>query len=664
MPASDPSEDHAKSKFRETRNEAPLNGPHVPPLPDDDLPTNIHEESQLPLVPEECLSGNQERPLLHIDDLGNKFMYALQPMTYSVFFILMVELLERFSFYGYYYTLTLYLTGAYNEDWNAGFASVTAASYVSMSTMVAYSTPFVGAFLADSVWGDHKSILFGLLGFYVPGVLLMTLTTIPGLLGEEFNSSLLCTALLFLWPMGTGIVKSIVNVFGAKQFHPLLQSSLIESYYVKFYMCINTGGLAGIILIPIVAQHNLTLAYCVPLILLFTGASVFTAGTSRYVRSPPRGEVFTMGKKKHRSMSSGDTIPLFTIFRICILIVPFSVGYNQMPTTFIVQGTVMSNAFGVIDVASMNSLDCISVLCFGYLTANYIYPTLVKNGIKLATTHKFAIGSFLGSLAIGWALFVEHLIHSTYHETGEKICVLWQAPSYILIGWGEIFAVSAAYEVAFTASSPDKKVLASATNIFCVGGLPNVFCIFLFHACSRWFENARGTTEISHIEDYATANVTNYFCVLLCIMLSGVVINTLPTVRDFVSSVEERAVDLVKTPILRKDKFRRDEESPNERSPLVGDGVLTPNTRRYQQYLKYGGNPVLFKMGSMRAGASQSQSNLPKAKSIKYKNVPKLYHSQQSIPKVAVGPDGKPIKVGDQKKLASSKPELSKLTSM
>ena len=33
----------------------------------------------------------------------------------------------------------------------------------------------------------------------------------PKLLGEEFNESLLTVGLLFLWPLGTGIVKSIVN---------------------------------------------------------------------------------------------------------------------------------------------------------------------------------------------------------------------------------------------------------------------------------------------------------------------------------------------------------------------------------------------------------------------------------------------------------------------
>ena len=117
-------------------------------------------------------------------------------------FILMVELLERFSFYGYYYTLTLYLTGVYNEDWNAGFASVEAASFVSFAGMIAYTTPFVGAILADTVWGDYKSILFGLLCFYLPGVSIMTLTSVPGLLGEEFPQYLLLLSLVVMWPLG------------------------------------------------------------------------------------------------------------------------------------------------------------------------------------------------------------------------------------------------------------------------------------------------------------------------------------------------------------------------------------------------------------------------------------------------------------------------------
>jgi len=65
--------------------------------PDDDLPSNVCERSQLKLLPKECLSSDDdERPLRHVDDQGKAYHYALKPMTYSVYLILLVELLERF----------------------------------------------------------------------------------------------------------------------------------------------------------------------------------------------------------------------------------------------------------------------------------------------------------------------------------------------------------------------------------------------------------------------------------------------------------------------------------------------------------------------------------------------------------------------------------------
>jgi POT family proton-dependent oligopeptide transporter len=184
---------------------------------DGDLPNNVCTEEQLTTLPDFCLSGLKNRPLRHVNEKGDVSTYALQPMFYSVIFILLVELLERFSFYGVNYTQTSFLTGAYNDEWNAGMSAIAASSYVSISTAVAYSMPFVGAFLADGVLGDYWSILFGSTVFYLPGLLLITFTTVPYLLGDEFNKTALSIGLLVLWPMGTGIVKSIVNVFGAKQ---------------------------------------------------------------------------------------------------------------------------------------------------------------------------------------------------------------------------------------------------------------------------------------------------------------------------------------------------------------------------------------------------------------------------------------------------------------
>lgn len=119
-------------------------------------------------------------------------------MVCAVGFILIVELLDRFSFYGVYYTQTLYLTGVYNPDWNAGLSSIDAASFVSVSTAVAHTTPFIGAILADSVLGDYMAIVVGSIGLHLPGLILVARTAIPHFLGETFNTTCLAIAVLVL----------------------------------------------------------------------------------------------------------------------------------------------------------------------------------------------------------------------------------------------------------------------------------------------------------------------------------------------------------------------------------------------------------------------------------------------------------------------------------
>ena len=122
-------------------------------------------------------------------------------------------------------------------------------------------------------------------------------------------------------------------------------------------MCINIGALIGGVLVPLMAQHNVTIAYFLPVAMLALGVALFSFGTSRYVRTGPKGDLFSA-----KGVDSGPTIDLGAILRISILIIPFCIAYSQMATTFIVQGTVMKKAFGIIDAACMNNADAVS--CF------------------------------------------------------------------------------------------------------------------------------------------------------------------------------------------------------------------------------------------------------------------------------------------------------------
>jgi POT family proton-dependent oligopeptide transporter len=287
---------------------------------------------------------------------------------------------------------------------------------------------------------------------------------------------------------------------------------------------------------------------------------------------------------------------------------------------------VMKN-YWIIDAPMMNNADAMSVLAFGYLIGNIIYPALNERQIKIPTTYKFAIGSAFGAAAVGCAILTDYAIHAEYKRSGGAITVLWQVFPYFLIGIGEIFAVSAAYEFAFTVAPAKMKTLASAANLFMVGGAPNVFCIGLYNACASWFLNSRGTTNIHHLRDYATAKVVNYFWILELICIFGIVINVLPPIKNWVADLEETAAETVKspmsTPSIRKNLMQRrklrqegssssisipqQSQDANEETPLV-------KTKKHQNYLKYGSAPVLMKSGSMRAGPSLKKTSPQRAK--------------------------------------------------
>ena len=67
---------------------------------ENDLFTNVNTKDQLELCHPKFRSGDPVRPLRVKDEYGDTYKYALNPTTYSVIFILLVELLERFSFNG------------------------------------------------------------------------------------------------------------------------------------------------------------------------------------------------------------------------------------------------------------------------------------------------------------------------------------------------------------------------------------------------------------------------------------------------------------------------------------------------------------------------------------------------------------------------------------
>ncbi|KAG1666566.1 hypothetical protein FOA52_000533 [Chlamydomonas sp. UWO 241] len=231
-------------------------------------------------------------------------------------FILSNEFCERLAFYGLATNLVTYITTM------IGGQASTAAIMVSIFIGACYTTPLIGAVLADSVWGRYKTIVvFSCI--YLLGISVLTLSTVVARTAPGEKASWGAYAWLYsglgLIALGTGGIKPNVSAFGADQFNLASAQDRREkeSFFNYFYMVINFGSLIAVTTIVYVQdQVSWTLGFAIPGVAMLAAICVFTAGSPVYVHVPPtESPVMRVGKvvyaalhnrwkKKHASPDS------------------------------------------------------------------------------------------------------------------------------------------------------------------------------------------------------------------------------------------------------------------------------------------------------------------------------------------------------------------------
>ena len=287
-------------------------------------------------------------------------------LTASVLSILLTEVAERFSYFGFRAVLVLYFHQALGYDESA---SVALFAFVSST---AYFTPVLGAIVADAYLGRYKTILWFGLAYFV-GLAIMTFGAyLPGLEGmtddddntsstnddvtsssgaETTTTSLMlkkiCTLIgLGLACVGTGGIKPCVSAFGADQvssrgeesdvtvpqcddrgemIHMEVigngtstastststeESEKVRSFFSYFYFCINVGAVLSIFLVPIVRGiYGFGAAFLAPTLFLFFAITVFVSMRRQYV-----------GKVHRAGNGDGDDESLYTTFCVFLLL--------------------------------------------------------------------------------------------------------------------------------------------------------------------------------------------------------------------------------------------------------------------------------------------------------------------------------------------------------
>ncbi|XP_075655238.1 protein NRT1/ PTR FAMILY 5.10-like [Castanea sativa] len=210
----------------------------------------------------------------------------------SAYFIIGVEVAERFAYYGISANLITYLTGP------LGQSTATAAENVNVWSGTASLLPLFGAFLADSFLGRYRTIVVASL-IYIMGLGLLTVSAmLPSLSTPDYVDAnkimlrstcqlqvILFFLSLYLVAIGKGGHKPCVQAFGADQFDGLdpeeckAKSSFFNWWY--FGIC---GGAAVTNLVTCYIQEHLSwgLGFGIPCILMVAALGVFLLGTRTY----------------------------------------------------------------------------------------------------------------------------------------------------------------------------------------------------------------------------------------------------------------------------------------------------------------------------------------------------------------------------------------------
>nr|QFR36152.1 peptide transporter [Lateolabrax japonicus] len=371
----------------------------------------------------------------------------------SIFFIVVNEFCERFSYYGMRAVLVLYFK--YFLRWDDDFATTIYHTFVALC----YLTPILGAIVADSWLGKFKTIVY-LSIVYALGQVVMAISAIHDITdsnkdGVPDNMTLhvaLSMMGLMLIAVGTGGIKPCVAAFGGDQFEEH-QEKQRSTFFSIFYLSINAGSLLSTVITPILRaqecgihtqQECYPLAFGVPAALMVVALIVFIVGSGMYNKTAPQGNIMLKVCKcigfaiknrfRHRSaeyprrthwMDWADEkydklliAQVKMVLKVLFLYIPlpmFWALFDQQGSRWTLQATTMNGDFGILVIQpdQMQTVNPILILVLVPIMDSVIYPLISKCKLNFTPLRRMTVGMFLAALAFIAAALVQLQIDKT-----------------------------------------------------------------------------------------------------------------------------------------------------------------------------------------------------------------------------------------------------------
>jgi POT family proton-dependent oligopeptide transporter len=340
-----------------------------------------------------------------------------QPRGLWLLFI--VEMWERFSYYGMRALLVLYLV---NElKWSDADASRLYGNYTSL----VYLTPIIGGWLADRFIGTRRSLLIGgsiiALGHFS--------LAIPGM-----SFFYLGLALIII---GTGFFKPNVSTMVGQLYRQ--GDSRRDAGFTIFYMGINLGAFFAPLVCGYLGEkvgwHYGFGAAGVGMVL---GLIVYLWGVNRYL--PGIGLTPSQEVRKEKAAESGpltreEKQRVAVIFIVAFFVIFFWAAFEQAGASMnlFADRNTDTTLFGFNFPASwFQSVNPFAILIFAPLFAQ-LWMGMGRAGREPPTPAKMGIGLLL--LSAGFGIMV---LGAAQADTGIKVSPLWLIGAYTLHTWGEL----------------------------------------------------------------------------------------------------------------------------------------------------------------------------------------------------------------------------------
>ncbi|XP_041637847.1 solute carrier family 15 member 1-like [Cheilinus undulatus] len=371
----------------------------------------------------------------------------------SIFFIVVNEFCERFSYYGMRAVLVLYFK--YFLKWDDDFATTIYHTFVALC----YLTPILGAIVADSWLGKFKTIVY-LSIVYALGQVIMAVSAIHDITdtnqdGTPDNMTLhiaLSMVGLLLIALGTGGIKPCVAAFGGDQFEDH-QEKQRSTFFSIFYLSINAGSLLSTVITPILRaqecgihtqQSCYPLAFGVPAALMVVALIVFIVGSGMYTKTAPQGNIMVKFCKcigfaiKNRFRHRAPQFPkrehwmdwaeekydklliaqVKMVLKVLFLYIPlpmFWALFDQQGSRWTLQATTMNGDFGLLTIQpdQMQTVNPILILVLVPIMDSIIYPLIAKCNLNFTPLKRMTVGMFLAALAFIAAALVQIQIDKT-----------------------------------------------------------------------------------------------------------------------------------------------------------------------------------------------------------------------------------------------------------